>query len=134
MRFYTLKGKKYGRGCLFAPPPPPPPSWIGLIKPLWPYFHFAIFSRSAFPFHFKLCKYLTHSNYFQKKSKWNPKSRNFFDDVIIFYSWNHISVSHHISVNHYSHDVKWVTRTSTNLIYITLPSNVIFSLKYCNAA
>ena len=43
-----------------------------------------VFSRSTSPIHFKLCKYLKHHNYFESKSKWYPRSRDFFNDIIIF--------------------------------------------------
>ena len=43
-----------------------------------------VFSRSTCPINFKLGKYLTHHKYFQNKSKWYPRSRDFFNDVIIF--------------------------------------------------
>ena len=43
-----------------------------------------VFSRSTCPIHFKLGTYLTHHKHFQNKSKWYPKSRDSFDDVIIF--------------------------------------------------
>ena len=43
-----------------------------------------VFSRSGCPIHFKLGKYLTHHKFFQNKSKWYPRSRDFFNYVIIF--------------------------------------------------
>ena len=60
------------------------PVYLVDIKDINNDFSFKIVSRSNCPIHFKLGKYLTYHKYFQKKSKWYPRSREFFDDVIIF--------------------------------------------------
>ena len=64
------------------------------LRCLGPLYHFVgegwggypplVFPRSTCPIHFKLDKYLIHHKYFQKKSKWYPRSRDFLDDLIIF--------------------------------------------------
>ena len=57
---------------------------------LCPLYEVLLFSRSTCQIHFKLGKYLTHHKYFQIKSKWHPRSRDFLMTSSYFVKFSEI--------------------------------------------